>query len=146
MNTEPLLRAEWTSGPWDAEPDRAQWRDEATGLPCLAVRNAHLGYWCGYVAVPAGHPAHGKNYEAVDVSAHGGLTYSDACSGDICHVPAAGEPDDVWWLGFDCAHADDLMPGCSVGMAKYGTYRTLDYVKAQCADLAQQLSAMKTGG
>ena len=29
----------------------------------------------------------------------------------ICHIPDQGEPDDVWWLGFDCLHGGDLAPG-----------------------------------
>lgn len=52
-------RTGWPSGPWDDEPDRVEWRDEATGLPCLALRNDMFGSWCGYVAVPPGHPVHG---------------------------------------------------------------------------------------
>jgi hypothetical protein len=48
---------------------------------------------------------------------HGGLTFADSCSdevredgGGICHIPYPGRPADVWWLGFDCAHCDDLSP------------------------------------
>lgn len=65
--TEPVDKSSWGDGPWQQEPDRAEWTHR--GLPCLAV--------------------------------HGGLTYSDRCHDDICHVPAPGEPDDVWWFGFD---------------------------------------------
>ncbi len=28
----------WGEGPWQSEPDKRQWQDEATGLPCLIVR------------------------------------------------------------------------------------------------------------
>lgn len=45
----------WGDGPWQKEPDKAQWLDEATRLPCLAVRNNVSGTLCGYVGVPPGH-------------------------------------------------------------------------------------------
>ena len=95
--------------PWLKEPDRVLFKYE--GFPCLLNR-APTGAWCGYVGVPPGHPAHGKDYGDVEVHVHGGLTYSDSCQedGPICHVPEPGEPDDVWWLGFDCAHYNDFAP------------------------------------
>lgn len=71
---------EWPSGPWDDEPDKVQWQDEATGLPCLAVRSQHSGHWCGYVGVSAAHPAFEKSYDDVTVSIHGGLTFSAKCT------------------------------------------------------------------
>jgi hypothetical protein len=151
---EGIKRDDWGTGPWDTEPfDRAEWRDEKTGLPCLAHRN-RSGAWCGYVAVPPGHPAHGKEYGDVDASAHGGLTYADKCSGAICHVAKPGEPDDVWWLGFDCAHLGDMSPGMAAltrkhnlpRMADNETYKTFEYVKSECARLAEQLAAMKVDG
>lgn len=52
----------WPTGLWTNEPDRKQWQDEATGLPCLIVRTAHGGNLCGYVGVPKSHPLHGKSY------------------------------------------------------------------------------------
>lgn len=108
-------RTGWPKGPWDDEPDRVEWRSH--GYPALIVRSETSGSLCGYVGVQPGHPAHGKHRDEVDVTTHGGLTYSDACRGDICHVPAPGEPDDVWWLGFDTAHAGDYAPAieASVG-------------------------------
>lgn len=50
-------------GEWDDEPDRMQWPDETTDLPCLAVRNP-MGALCGYVGLSAGHPWYGKSYDA----------------------------------------------------------------------------------
>lgn len=49
----------WGNGAWVDEPDKAQWRDEATGLPCLLVRN-QLGALCGYVGVYPDHPYFAK--------------------------------------------------------------------------------------
>jgi hypothetical protein len=104
----------WSRGPWDDEPDKVSYRDDATGLPCLIKRNPE-GVLCGYVGVANGHPAYGQRYEMVDVDVHGGLTYSDHCQDGpedtaICHIPAPGEPDDVWWLGYDCGHSFDYCP------------------------------------
>lgn len=139
-------KSAWGDGPWQSEPDRAEWKDEATGLPCLAVRGPG-GHWCGYVAVAPEHPLHGKDYNEADCAVHGGLTYASECAGQICHVPAPGEPDNVWWFGFDCAHCDDMSPAWRHAFsAEYRRlvkqkYRTLDYVKVNCTELARQLHA-----
>jgi hypothetical protein len=150
----------WPSGPWNQEANRVEWRDAETGLPCLIVRN-HMGALCGYVGVPPGHPDHGKDYDDVDVEVHGGLTYAAPCSeGVICHVPQEGEPDDVWWLGFDCAHYLDIVPSMlrlrgqlkevtgvdiappqATGYTVEETYRTLGYVEEEVRQLAKQLAS-----
>lgn len=149
------------AGPWSDEPDKAQWVDEATNLDCLIVRN-RLGALCGYVGVPPEHPLHGKDYdqahEAAAIEVHGGLTFADRCQEGaedgpgICHVPEPGRPAKVWWLGFDCAHAWDLVPGMRdvyeragiVGPAGYrDVYRDFDYVRSEVASLAAQLSAVR---
>ncbi len=129
-------KSSWTDGPWTSEPDRVEWR--TNGLPCLIVRADTTGALCGYVAVPKGHPFHGVGYDDVpDVSVHGGLTYSDACGGHVCHVPQPGEPDDVWWLGFDCAHSGDMSPAYDY----HGIYRDVAYVRAEVDSLAAQCAA-----
>lgn len=144
-------RSTWPSGPWDDEPDRIEWRDPETGLPCLARRHVRAGHWCGYVALPPGHPWHGSCPD-LDVEVHGGVTYAGPCDehGDarerVCHVARPGEPDDVWWLGFDFAHCTDLQPwllGLDPDLVLPGTtYRTLDYVRAECASVAAQAAAL----
>lgn len=66
----------------------------------------------------------------------------------ICHVPRAGQPDNVWWLGFDCAHSGDLSPkymeyGRNMGFSGYeDTYRNRAYVETQVRKLAGQLAAV----
>lgn len=156
-STPAVDKSEWGDGPWLTEPDRVEW--EHAGLPCLAARSEIGGNWCGYAAVPPGHPLHGKDYNDVDVDVHGGLTYASLCAGHICHVPKPGEPDDVWWFGFDCGHCFDVMPAMdsrtrSFGLAPvfppYGmpltTYKTLDYVQAEVNRLADQLAALVSPG
>lgn len=145
---DPFARETWPPGPpWDNEPDREEF--EHAGLPCI-VNRATAGAWCGYVAVPPGHPFHGKDYNHEDVEGldvHGGLTYANACQGKICHVPKPGEPDDVWWFGFDCNHYRDVAPGMlAFGMEHGltsgldGIYRDIHYVKAETKQLAEQLA------
>lgn len=132
-------RTGWPSGPWDSEPDRVQFAH--AGLACLLVRN-HMGAWCGYVGVPEEHPDFKKEYDNVDVKVHGGLTYANLCQGGICHVPDPGMPETVWWLGFDCGHCDDLMPGFDLPSLRHriGAYRTQAYVEREVRNLAVQLA------
>jgi len=212
-------KSQWPRGEWDDEPDKIQWADEITGLPCLAVRGP-VGSWCGYVGVAPGHPLYGVAYNGCTqtpacgtnycdhspetlVSVHGGITFTDRCSdasrerwqsmraelpktrktaaqyprGDaarwlknwepllndyeawraqqratsICHTPGAGESDDVWWLGFDCAHAGDLSPQMVAYLSprmpslhREEVYRNVAYVTEQCAELAAQLIGLAT--
>lgn len=149
----------WERGEWDLEPDKVQWQDEATGLPCLIVRGPS-GALCGYVGVPVGHPWHGADYDSCGryspkpegyepdwyPDVHGGLTYASGCNHPddqargICHVPGDGEPDDTWWLGFDCAHAGDHCPKYSAYSTRWpdDAYRDIDYVRGECQKLAKQ--------
>lgn len=150
-------KSTWGDGPWQTEPDKIQWIDEATGLDCLMHRGP-MGAWCGYVGVTEGHPAFGVGYGSVDeLDVHGGLTYADFCretsdeSKGICHVPEPGRPARVWWLGFDCAHYDDRQPRMEAldSMRGYtalfsGTvYRDRAYVENEVRSLAQQLKAQQ---
>jgi hypothetical protein len=140
------------SGPWDNEPDKAQWIDEATGLDCLIVRN-HFGGLCGYVGVQPGHEWHGVEYGVPDVDVHGGLTFADLCQEGaedgpgVCHIPEPGRPANVWWLGFDCGHYMDIQPAMIEEDFPYGdmwglkpAYRTFEYVQQECAGLAKQVA------
>lgn len=154
-----LDRSKWPAGPWDAEPfDRQDFK--ASGFPCFIQRNP-FGAWCGYVGVPPEHPKYACGYSRVAVEVHGDLTYADKCTGHICHTPAPGDPDDVWWFGFDCAHGGDDYPepGAASAMLRadpfsmvrsmlndgnddlggWGEYRTAEYARAETERLAEQL-------
>lgn len=147
MSTEEaksIDKSAWGDGPWQTEPDRVEF--EAHGFPCLIIRVACHGGLCGYVAVPPGHPWHGKDYSDVPADVHGWLTYAESCGGSVCHVPKPGEPDNVWWLGFDHAHSGDLLPahGRFGGVFADPTrdkYRTIEYARSGCIDLAAQAAA-----
>lgn len=155
-------RSEWGPGPWVGEPDKVQWKDDATGLDCLANRHPRSGNWCGYVGVPPGHALHGKRYDDVHFDGedgypdvHGGLTFADECEKadapcrGICHIPQPGEPEHLWWFGFDCHHSGDVAPGSikwdrDHGFDSYAfnaSYRPLGYVQRECAKFAAQIVA-----
>lgn len=222
-------KSSWDSGPWQNEPDKKQWQDKTTLLPCLVVRGP-VGVLCGYVGVSSSHRWYQRSYNSCSLpegcndadswcdhviesqlSVHGGLTFSRGCAeineavwrsyqdrvpkaisearrypnGDsarflsdwlpvldtyeawaekyrsraICHIPSAGEPDNIWWFGFDCAHASDYAPicgalysaeskavlglGCPTGFGGFIEYRDFAYVESECASLAAQLSSVR---
>lgn len=142
-------KSKWPTGPWHDEPDKIQYADPDTGLPCLITRNPYVGSLCGYVGVAESHPYFGVNYSDVDLDAHGGVNFSDFCQTDgseaqrVCHIPSAGESDHIFWFGFDCAHASmDALPGVPYQMFPDVTYRDISYVRAQIKVLAAQLHAV----
>jgi hypothetical protein len=136
---------------WKSEPNRVAWVDASTGYPCL-IRRARAGFLCGYVAVPPSHPWFERGYSdepVYNVEVHGGLTYAAHCDGDegngICHRPEPGSPDNVWWFGFECDHAFDLVPrDYEEGFAIQGDiYRDIQYVTKEVRSLADQLAEVK---
>lgn len=154
IEAKQIDKSKWGPGPWQSEPDHVDFR--AHGFPCILHRQPRLGHWCGYVGVPPGHPWHGLTdsgtYDAetneytptkLTAEAHGGITYAKKCVGPICHVPAPGESDDVWWLGFDCAHLGDKSPGNSFSRSfghETESYWTVEQVRAETERLAKQAS------
>jgi hypothetical protein len=136
-----LDKTRWGPGPWQEEPDEVQWTDAATGLPCVACRHDVTGTWCGYVGVSAAHPWHGREADALPtpVDAHRGLTFSGLRDNDTAHA-------DWWWFGFHTMYTLDYAPGLMPYRAAHRTrppghtvYRSLDYVRTECARLAGQL-------
>jgi hypothetical protein len=146
-------KSEWGDGPWQAEPDKVVWVDEATDLDCM-IHRGHSGALCGYVGVAPGHPWYRLGYldDVIDVDVHGGLTFTAACSEDatedfgICHVPEPGRSHDIWWLGFDCSHMMDVTPGLDAITGRMPddsplwrrTYKNYEYVKKEVEALARQ--------
>lgn len=122
------------TGKWLTEPDFKLWIDKATGLMCMVVRGT-LGNLCGYVCVRSGYAFYWRDYGDVDVSVHGGLTFS----GDT--VPKVDiDWKDGWWFGFDCAHAGDYLPNLPMPFSRPENYCDMEYVTGECARLASQLA------
>ena len=127
-----------------------QWTSP-TGLECLILAQT-LGFRCGYVRLPDGHPLIGhkigdEEVEAIDV--HGGVTFLD----DMDHVGLSGH-----WIGFDCGHAWDghdesimsesirsLMGQCPTLLSR-GTAWDTETVAAEVERLAEQVAMVKGAG
>jgi hypothetical protein len=118
------------------------------------VTSNGIGYRCGYVRIPGGHPWHGKHYDNVEPypDVHGGLTFAQPDTD--C---GTGGEDNAWWLGFDCAHAGDAADdACMDGYPDGGkrvreiedmypirgdTIKTTSYAVSECQRLADQAKA-----
>lgn len=77
--------------------------------PVIIIENTWLprdmsdhGWGNGYVKIVPGHEYHGKNYDDIDVIAHGGLTFSEQIKDDDVFP-------DGYWVGFDTAHYNDTL-------------------------------------
>ena len=118
-----------TDKPWENEPDRKEFM--AHGLRCVIKRHPTMKHLCGYVEVPKGH--RWETLDALDIpaDAHGGITYSEES------LPREESEADNWWIGFDCSHAGDFMPGFVPEFP--GTYRDIKYVERECRELAKQI-------
>ncbi len=112
------------------EGDLYEWTYTAKnglGVECVIKRNTTLAL-CGYVVITSDNKLFKLDYDSIysklDVSVHGGLTYSD-------------EGEGGWIIGFDCAHAGDLCPA----FPYYdGVYRTREFVITECEKLAEAIS------
>lgn len=115
----------------------------------MGVAKGHPAFELGYDDVPAPEPGEYLNV-------HGGLTYSNKCvknrsQGEtVCHVVEKGEDDNIWWLGFDCAHCGDYSSMSYTESMRRdfprgdAVYRTIDYVKTECKHLAKQLKKLES--
>jgi hypothetical protein len=90
-----------------------------------------------------GHPWHGKGYDDINADVHGGLTFAEP------DLPCdKGEPDDAYWLGFDCAHGGDAPDPALRGARSFSLcslfdaeIRTQQYVEEECRSLCEQAIA-----
>lgn len=124
-------------GEWLSEPDKITWYFPKYHLMGMISRHKRLGHLCGYIGVPSNHPLYGKHYDNAPGLVHGGWTYGAECADHICHNSLPGEPDQVYWFGFDCAHGDDLSPKIPF---TYGTYKNIYYVAKEIVNVAPEFS------
>lgn len=122
-------RENWYSGPWDDEPDMLEW--QAHGLECCLLRNGS-GAWCGYVGVRQSHPVpQGLVYQDT-LNCHGGITWAKS-----------SKINDLFWLGFDCAHSGDRMPSRPMQIfLPEEMYCNFYYAKLETEALAYQLATV----
>jgi len=94
---------------------------------------------------------------ALDV--HGGITFSEGAladgrtwNGTKCEEMYSSDDDRVWWFGFDCGHAGDLVPAMVLnekyreirGMFnQHEIYRDKEFVISETKDLAEQIAKFK---
>jgi hypothetical protein len=154
--------------PWEEEPEGPHFF-EAHGLRC-AVTRGPMGAWCGYVAVPKGHPFFGKDSDAnAD-----GKKFSDVSNQPIGKrgiIPLLlatqiGEDDPITIATLIDVHGSLTYSGTGVrGIGdkdswwfgfdcahlgdiipklgptwRDGVYRDLEYVKRETESLARQLA------
>lgn len=122
------------------------------GVAYRVIRHPKMGHLCGYAKLPIGHPwlkkalalkweekwfsrkyhrAH-KGYDYAPISnvrVHGGITFFGKLS--------RGRG---YWIGFDCAHCDDLVPGLRID---WTVYRDVEYVRRNCKELAKAIAEAK---
>lgn len=139
--------------PWEEEPDRLDWIT-AAGFPAIILRGP-VKSLCGYVGVSIGHPWYRTNESNISAQVHGGLTFG-GMSDSFRFSPTEDLSDprvaamkrlgvSIWWLGFDTAHSGDLVPSLldyGMGGNDDDTYRTIDYVRRECEQLAAQARAV----
>ena len=112
------------------------------GYKCLIKRCMESGALCGYVGVSDKSKLFGVNYDDVydlipDLSVHGGLTYSGFWKKE--------ENDSFYYLGFDAAHAGDIMPfmrfnfRIMMSIDRKAVYRDMNYMASECRLLAEQI-------
>ncbi len=136
-------------------------KGEHLGYEYFVVHNTR-GYRCGYVKVTPGHPWHGRGYDDIDCSVHGGLTFAEP--DQPCAVGQREGGDDGYWVGFDCMHAwDAIDPNLPlieeakalleitrsveremevelgpIHFSQRSFIRTTEYVVAECKSLCEQ--------
>ncbi|MFA7278750.1 MAG: hypothetical protein WC100_01485 [Sterolibacterium sp.] len=161
----------WGEGPWQHEPDNAEWVDPATGLQCLIKRNSQItGALCGYVGVPASSKLYGLDYwgrlngwrkiarpvatktkrdskrriKARD--RHYGLLINGICVHGGLTFGDFWDEGGLWYFGFDCAHYRDYSPAIAATMRslmpKSHTYSGSDEVYRDFAFVTEQTKAL----
>jgi len=140
-------KSSWADGEWQNEPDKIQYQDETTGLPCQIIRNSIGGFLCGYVGVSSSHPLYGKDYTEIadDILVYGGVTYSDRRQPQMTerensYLIETQESDAVWWFGFHCGYGWDLVPMMGYFPSENHTYKNVDFVKVHNTLLGLQLN------
>ena len=126
----------------------------------LILKNDTLGTLCGYVGIPESHIFYRKHYnqyldECSDyivyrkgegqssieslLSVHGGVTFT----GNTLE----GMDPHLWYIGFDCAHAGDLILYLPLNIRSWDdVFRDEIYVMKELESLLEQLKMIQEKG
>lgn len=145
-------------GPWNQEVDYEV--DFYEGIMYFLDRK-DFGNWAGYVRIPEDHPLYKiKDYDEIPVEVHGGLTFAENKPAiwslrneeDIEKLELFGGKN--WlWIGFDCAHYEDLIPylgaleeAAGINLRKFKfitrplkTYRDINFARQECFSMIDQM-------
>jgi len=149
----------------ETEPDFMRFKHK--GIYCC-IRRSTYGSLCGYARLPRGKLLSRVKKQRVKATRHHskklgkkfieeyGLPVTYTARGLVtsvvehleCHggVTFAGSLPTIpvrkgFWVGFDCAHCDDLIPKMAFFTESRGVYRDIGYVTEQVKNLADQISA-----
>ena len=120
----------------EKEGDELQWDYTCSNgviIHCSIHRN-DVKTLCGYITLTKDNSLYGVDYDDINISAHGGLTYQGY------------DQNENWVIGFDCGHYGDLTPYFLLKDDTFGKfiqdgiYRDMEYVKTQCESMAEQAS------
>lgn len=111
------------------EGDYKEWvykTDNNLSYKCV-IKRSSMCFLLGYIHLTEDSDIYGQS--DIDISAHGGVTYSEY-------------EDNDWVIGFDCGHFGDLSPSLlGIGINyRRDVYRDMQYVTDQCNSMAEQIS------
>jgi hypothetical protein len=109
------------------------WTTKA-GFDAEVVYIMYSHHRCGYVGVNKDHFLFGVYIENIEniFDVHGGITFSGPKFQNVRVTD-----NDLWWWGFDCAHAQD-----KTDFNPNGIERTLEFCEKECEDLANQIKSL----
>jgi hypothetical protein len=151
-------KSTWADGPWKDEPDEVRFRHY--GYECYLIRHPAMGAWWCQVAIPPSDPLFAEIPRDRRPGIPAALSlalYVAVAHGGLVALPGVVTEDgeEVWVVGFDCAHCFDLCPGPAalpkspigqlLGFPRLETYRTLEYARQQTEKLAEQLRLVALG-
>lgn len=130
--------------PWEGEPNYTRFKT-THGYWAEVKRHPSLYHLCGYLHIPKDHPVYDWDSEKIErvFMAYGGITYNKRTESKLV-------------IGFDCAHADDFVPGVFASLlairvkdqdridSLYDTmkpedYKTVQFVKDKLESLSVQV-------
>lgn len=142
-----LNKVGMVSKEWIDEPNILEF--ESHGFRCFIIRNPILLNLLGYIEIPANHPWHNKELDYL-LFPHGGITYDSAFHPSGNATPQYIAPGKNRWIGFDCAHAQDLIPGLTMFRTEIPgfpiTYKNIEFVKLELSKMAEVLAGAVSHG